>query len=157
MIDSPISASLGSNTVLVMTQSTHSSNLIQEFLSTMDPNAPDGAKGRRMMEEKLRRYLWWKQRLSERKQIVKSSSAHVRVGADANLPTRAQGDGDLTEALKRKEQWNAERGFNRRRIRGGAHAATGSNNSRSATVGEEGNLVAGEGEMRQEADEIAAL
>ena len=60
--------SLGNNTILVMASSTRICSVVTEFLSAMDHDAPNGSKGRKMMMQKLRLYLWRKSRLAERKQ-----------------------------------------------------------------------------------------
>ena len=110
----------------------------------MNADAPRGSQGRRMMEDKLRLYLWWKGKLSERKAEGKGPIA---------LPQGKSKDDDVSEALKRKDREKQERAANRRRVRGGAPAA--------ATTGRDAKPAAGgamgEGEIKKEADDIAAL
>ncbi|EPQ51671.1 hypothetical protein GLOTRDRAFT_117975 [Gloeophyllum trabeum ATCC 11539] len=108
----------GSNTVLIMTSSTRTSNLITEYLESMDTDAPSGQKGRRMMERKLRLYLWWKSKLSDRKQDGKPGfGLPDRVG---DRLTDDAADGEVSEALKKKDRERRERQQSRRRVRGGA-------------------------------------
>ena len=71
----PSAGATSSNTILVMTSSTRTCSLLTEFLSTMDPEASPGSRGRQMMMKKLRLYLWWKGKLSQRKQEGNTSFA----------------------------------------------------------------------------------
>lgn len=77
-----------------------------------------------MMMKKLRLYLWWKGKLSVRKQDGKTSFA---------MPDTTKNNfdkyGDLSEiseALKKKDKEKAERSKCRRRVRGGAPAGSSS-------------------------------
>ncbi|KAI9064710.1 hypothetical protein FKP32DRAFT_1757286 [Trametes sanguinea] len=133
----------GSNTVLVMASSLHTCTLIKDFLSTMDADAPRGSQGRRMMEDKLRLYLWWKGKLSERRAEGKGPIALPK-GQDASRP---KPDDGVSEALKRKDRERQERAMNRRRMRGGAPAPA----TRDRTASE----ALPEGEIKKEADDIA--
>ncbi|KAI0819608.1 hypothetical protein BC628DRAFT_1401839 [Trametes gibbosa] len=146
------SHSPGSNTVLVMASSLQTCILIKDFLSTMKADAPHGSQGRRMMEDKLRLYLWWKGKLSERRADGKGPIA-LPQGKDkpATAPgVSRQVNDDVSEALKRKDRGRQERAMNRRRVRGGAPAAPAPS-TRERT--ESGALV--EVEIKKEADEIA--
>ncbi|KAI0353441.1 hypothetical protein OH77DRAFT_1522621 [Trametes cingulata] len=138
------SHSPGTNTVLIMASSLHTCTLIKDFLSTMDASAPRGSQGRRMMEDKLRLYLWWKGKLSERRAEGKGPIALPQ----AQAQERRQDEG-VSEALKRKDRERQERAMNRRRVRGGAPAAATS----TRDSGSKGTL--GEGEIKKEADDIA--
>ncbi|KAF8841402.1 hypothetical protein BDN67DRAFT_928573, partial [Paxillus ammoniavirescens] len=112
----------GSNTVLVMTSSARSSALVSDFLSEMDGDAPKGKRGRKMMETKLRRYLYWKGKLANQKRDGKNQGPpqfqrpEPRASA-SNTPDSSTG---LSEALMRKDKERAARTANRRRVRGGA-------------------------------------
>lgn len=140
----------GSNTVLIMTSSTRTSNLITEYLESMDTDAPSGQKGRRMMERKLRLYLWWKSKLSDRKQDGKPGfGLPDRVG---DRLTDDAADGEVSEALKKKDRERRERQQSRRRVRGGAANAAPSQR-RAEKRGADG--VVGESEVKDEADSIA--
>ncbi|OBZ77930.1 DNA repair protein rad16 [Grifola frondosa] len=88
------SLSPGKNTVLIMASSLHTCTLLSEFLSSMDLHAPRGSQGRKMMEDKLRLYLWWKDDAVQ-----------------------------VSEALQKKDREKRERAASRRRVRGGAPAA----------------------------------
>jgi DNA excision repair protein ERCC-4 len=128
----------------------------------MDADAPRGTQGRKMMERKLRKYLGWKGMLGGQKwEGLSSFGLSEGSGAgDGNQKKKgpgsgADGDGDrISEALKRKDQVMKERGASRRRVRGGAAAA-----GRSRDVGSKNEKkdIAGEGEMRDEAERIAKL
>ena len=138
-----ISDSPGTNTVLIMASSLHTCTLIKDFLGTMDADAPRGSQGRRMMEDKLRLYLWWKGKLSERKAEGRSPIALPK-GRDQN------DNNEVSEALKRKDKERQERSANRRRVRGGAPVAVSA--GRETASGS-----VGEANIKQEADDIAAL
>lgn len=120
--------SSSSNTMLVMTSSTRTCNLLTEFLSSMDQDAPPGSRGRPMMLRKLRAYLWWKGRMDEKKPGDKNPSAmpdNNNTGKDIFDAIFADQEG-VSEALKKKDKEKAQRAQNRRRIRGGAPAASSS-------------------------------
>ncbi|KAI0699621.1 hypothetical protein C8T65DRAFT_659230 [Cerioporus squamosus] len=133
------SLSPGTNTVLVMASSLHTCTLIKDFLATMDADAPRGSQGRRMMEDKLRLYLWWKGKLSERKAEGKGPIALPK-GKD-------NAQDEISEALKRKDREKQERAASRRRVRGGAPAA--------ASKGRDTSGAGGQVEVKKEADDIA--
>ncbi|KAG8220668.1 hypothetical protein J3R82DRAFT_2951 [Butyriboletus roseoflavus] len=117
--ESVSSYSRGSNTVLVMTSSPHSSVLVSEFLSKMDVDAPKGQRGRKMMESKLRRYLYWKGRLANQK-----NETSVQPEKSAPRASGSAGSAGVSEALQKKDKERAARSANRRRIRGGAPSST---------------------------------
>jgi DNA excision repair protein ERCC-4 len=77
----------------------------------MDSDALPGQRGRKMLEDKLRPYLYWKARLSAR-------SANQPPSAN-NLQS-SPGDDELDPALRKKDRDKAERAASRRRVRGGA-------------------------------------
>lgn len=124
----------------------------------MDQSAPRGMQGRKMMERKLRLYLWWKGKLSERKQGGKGpfalpDSSHEAL--DRDQTSKGSGDGGediVSEALKRKDQMAKERGASRRRVRGGAPGKMP-----AVARKEKKGPVIEEGEMRDEAATIADL
>jgi len=78
----------------------------------MDPDALPGQRGRKMLENKLRLYLFWKARLSARSAENQPPSANNR-----QSPPR---DDELNPALRKKDRDKAERAASRRRVRGGA-------------------------------------
>ncbi|KAG3229987.1 hypothetical protein P692DRAFT_201761852 [Suillus brevipes Sb2] len=135
----------GSNTVLVMTSSPRSSTLVSEFLGEMDGTAPKGSRGRSMMERKLRKYLYWKGENARQKQPRHQQSPHF--SAPQPQPS-SQPEGEISEALKRKDKTRQERSANRRRVRGGAPLVVAP--SKPAVVNPKL-------ESRDDADEIAAF
>jgi DNA excision repair protein ERCC-4 len=105
--------------VLVMTSSPRSSTLVNEFLSEMDATAAKGSRGRSMMVRKLRKYLYWKGQNTRHKQPrQQQQQLSVPRPQPSSLP-----DGEISEALKRKDKTRQERNANRRRVRGGAPAS----------------------------------
>ena len=117
-------------------------NLIKDFLASMDADAPRGTQGQRMMEDRLRLYLWWKGKLSERKADGRRPNA---------LPTgRNDGESDVSDALKRKDRERQERQASRRRVRERAPAVV---TTRRAS----GRAALGDVEIKKEADDVAAL
>jgi DNA excision repair protein ERCC-4 len=80
----------------------------------MNPDALPGQRGRRLLEDKLRLYLYWKSRLAARTADGRPPSATTR--------ENPSGDDDLNPALRKKDRDRAERAASRRRIRGGAPA-----------------------------------
>lgn len=125
-----LAAQIGSNTVLVMTSSTRSSQLITEYLSTADLNQGKGKKGRSMMMQKMRVWLWWKsmREKEDSKDKAGSSKPHT-YGPVGQKESRGGGTNtstSLSEGLKRKDAQQADRNKSRRRVRGGAPATTSS-------------------------------
>ncbi len=136
--------------MLVMASSLHTCTLIEDFLDALDSDAPRGAGGRRMMEDKLRLYLWWKGKLSERKAEGKGPIA---------LPKgRDQVDIGVSEALRKKDRDRQDRQAKRRRVRGGGPVVgSGRDEAASGDGGRGGGGGLGEVEIKKEADNIAAL
>lgn len=142
------SLSPGTNTVLIMTSSLRTSSVLSDFLSEMDLDALPGSRGRKMMEDKLRLYLWWKGKLSERKQ-----EGRGLFGMPDSRKDKDSASTDVSEALRKKDRERQQRAANRRRVRGGVPAQTAPrehNNTGRADV-------LGEGTMREEAEDIAAF
>ena len=100
-----------------MTSSAQTSSLLSDYLASIDSDAPSGRRGWRMLENKLRSYLYWKARFSARSNEGRSRSTHI--GQDRH------GEEELNPALKKKDRDRAERGVSRRRVRGGAPATVG--------------------------------
>ncbi|KAF8168566.1 hypothetical protein B0H34DRAFT_646899 [Crassisporium funariophilum] len=154
----PINAG-STNTVLVMTSSTRTCSLLTEFLSTMDHQASPGSRGRKMMMRKLRLYLWWKGKLSERREggklprfAMPDTNKRAKDGFD-----KTYGDADsISDALKKKDKEKAERTQSRRRLRGGAppSAASGSR-THGFTFPKPEPQEANLSEVRDEADDFA--
>ena len=89
----------------------------------MDTEALPGSRGRQMMMKKLRLYLWWKGKLSQRKQDGKTSFA----GTSKDNFDKYGDLGEISKALQKKDKEKAEKAKCRRRVRGGA--PTGSSSS----------------------------
>ncbi|KAJ6573223.1 hypothetical protein B0H10DRAFT_2168607 [Mycena sp. CBHHK59/15] len=146
-------ATPGSNVVLVMASSTRTCTLISEFLSTKDDNAPKGSQGRPMLMRKLRLYLWWKRKLSERKQDGRPGfgmpDSSVRGGPNQGYERMYGGGEGISEALQRKDREKADRSANRRRVRGGVPTATAGPSTRPAASTQP---VTALGTIRAEAD-----
>lgn len=131
-----------------MTSSLRTSSVLSDFLSEMDLDALPGSRGRKMMEDKLRLYLWWKGKLSERKQ-----EGRGLFGMPDSRKDKDSASTDVSEALRKKDRERQQRAANRRRVRGGVPAQTAPrehNNTGRADV-------LGEGTMREESEDIAAL
>ncbi|KAH9487436.1 DNA repair protein rad16 [Psilocybe cubensis] len=147
-----------SNTVLVMTSSIRTCNLLTEFLSSMDHDAPPGSRGRAMMLRKLRLYLWWKGKMDERKATNKAASSMPDNGTGKGIFDAIYADQeDLSEALKKKDKEKAQRAQNRRRIRGGAPATSSSpvKGKGSATTRLEPQEIPVPNAMQNDTDEFA--
>jgi DNA excision repair protein ERCC-4 len=89
------------------------------------------------MLRQLRRYLWWKRKLSEKKQDGAGPSTAGDSGQGSG--DNNQAGGGLSEAMKKKDRNKAERMASRRRVRGGAPPlASGSRQNQGGTqiVGE---------------------
>lgn len=114
-----------------------------------------------MMLQKLRLYLWWKSKLAERKQDGKSHFAFPDViGRASDGFTKLYGDGDnLNEALKKKDREKAERAGSRRRVRGGAPAASTASSKREEkpAAGKSETRDSVMGEIQHEAESFAEL
>ncbi|KAF8871579.1 hypothetical protein BD779DRAFT_1453779 [Infundibulicybe gibba] len=122
----PFDANQENNLVLIMSSSTRTCNLLSEYLSSMDPSAPRGTKGRSMMLRKLRLYLWWKRKLGERKGDGKAPfmPPDSRQNNELRREPRPENSA-ISEAMKQKDQERAERTNNRRRVRGGGTHSAG--------------------------------
>ncbi|KAF9441286.1 hypothetical protein P691DRAFT_684433 [Macrolepiota fuliginosa MF-IS2] len=128
----------GTDTVLIMTSSTRSCDLIQEFLDNMDPEAESGKKGVQMMRKRLRGYLGWRGRLGGLGQDSTASASTSRKG-------KAREKEDyVSEALKKKDREKAEKAASRRRVRGGAPSGGGGRNAVSASTGVNADVAADE-------------
>jgi DNA excision repair protein ERCC-4 len=119
-----------------MTSSTQTSSLLSEYLASMDSDASPGQHGRKMLENKLRRYLYWKARLSARSAESQPPSANLQ---------STPGDDEISPALRKKDRDKADRAASRRRVRGGApstvNARTQGSELVSAAPHEEGILA----------------
>ena len=85
--------------------------------STMDTDALPGSRGRQMMMKKLRLYLWWKGKLSERKQDGKTTFA----GSSKDNFGKYGDVGEFSKALQKKDTEKAEKAKSRRRVSRGTY------------------------------------
>lgn len=124
----------------------------------MDHDAPKGAKGRPMMLQKLRFYLWWKRKLSQRKEEGKSHFGFPNTAERTNVGyEKTYDDGEnISEALRKKDRERAERAGSRRRVRGGAPANSGSRDGTANVVKTE-TPDSAMGTIQDEADSFAQL
>ncbi|KAF7794882.1 hypothetical protein EIP86_006025 [Pleurotus ostreatoroseus] len=115
----------GTNTILIMTSSVRTAELLREFLDSIDPNKPPGQQGLRMMRAKLRAYL---ARQAQRK-LAKTSSGGPppgfqpvtkTVGSGAAGRSAAKEDDGVSAALRKKDLDREAKRASRRRVRGGA-------------------------------------
>ncbi|KAF7318149.1 ERCC4 domain-containing protein [Mycena chlorophos] len=149
----------GSNVVLVMTSSTRTCRIVSEFLSSKDDALPKGAQGRSMLMRRLRVYLWWKTALARRKadgkpgfgmpDIIPGQFGFAR---GYTVDEAASSGAGISEALKKKDRDKADRNARRRRVRGGAPAAS---TSTRALPGDSADAAIGT--MNVEAEDIAAF
>lgn len=114
----------GSDTVLVMADSPRTAALLAEYLGSRDPRAERGRQGRRMLERKLKLYLWWKRKRAERKTDGRAGFAMPARAKDFSAQGKKERGGaeGVSEALRRKDRQTQERNASRRRTRGGAPA-----------------------------------
>ncbi|EIN05331.1 hypothetical protein PUNSTDRAFT_54777 [Punctularia strigosozonata HHB-11173 SS5] len=166
-----VSLAPGNNTVLIMTSSSQTSTLLTEFLSSMDIDAPAGRQGRRMMERKLKAYLWWKGRLAEEKSASAKGGPSSRPSTNnrqgSNTVPGTGGTDGLSEALRKKDREREEKRASRRRVRGGAPVnpikrdegardnAAGGSGLGQVDVKNELGVGLGEGQIVKEAEDIA--
>ncbi|KAF8999609.1 hypothetical protein BDQ17DRAFT_1499549 [Cyathus striatus] len=152
-------AAPGSNATLIMTTSLQTCTLLSNFLNAFDPSLPKGAKGRRMMMDRLRTYLWWKGQLSEKRADPNSSKVYAYMPDFESLDPvmdvlqAVRGDvpaeGEISEALKKKDKMREEKRQSRRRVRGGAPPSAATNRSKD----EPKDMVMDQ--IQSEADQVA--
>lgn len=82
-----------------------------------------------------------------------SSKRGTTTSTNSQVRSNAGGDGEISEALRRKDQERQQRQANRRRVRGGAVAGAESTRGKVRDP----NMTMGEEVMRDEADNIAGL
>jgi len=138
------------NTVLVMCNSERTATLIRDYLSMLDQNAPRGQKGRKVMEQRLRSYLFWKGRLTD-----SGGKSQREVGQSVSAPeTPVTGD-QPSEALRRKDALRKERQGNRRRVRGGPPGVKPSERTQEPEA--RAGAMGGESVVQHEAEQLADL
>lgn len=101
----------------------------------MNVDAPKGQRGRKMMESKLRGYLYWKGRLASQKNG--KSGTPVQREKPAPQTSGNTSSAGMSEALQKKDKERAARSANRRRIRGGAPSSTTPNKPKEGSKPEE--------------------
>jgi DNA excision repair protein ERCC-4 len=92
----------------------------------MNPDTPPGQRGRRLLEDKLRLYLYWKSRLATRSAETQPPSTTIREDPP--------GEDELNPALRKKDRERAERAASRRRIRGGAPSIVNASAQRQGQI-----------------------
>ena len=105
LIDDP-----GTNTVLIMTSSVRTADLLREYLDSMEADKPAGEQGTRMMRMKLRAYL--------AKQAMRKSGKGNN--AEVSSGNNAAHEDAVNAALRKKDKERQAKSANRRRMRGGA-------------------------------------
>ncbi|KAF8310984.1 hypothetical protein DL93DRAFT_2061523 [Clavulina sp. PMI_390] len=111
----------GSNVTLIMAADQQTCTLIKDLLAS--PRQHADAPGRELLENRLRLYLFWKKRLVDVDDSRKpGTQTQSQVKASSRPDNR--GDGQMSEALKKKDAGRAFANQNRRRVRGGAPASS---------------------------------
>lgn len=153
----------GSQAVLVMCQSERTCTQLREYLSTMEPFTPgressDGTHaGRTMMERLLRTYFYWKNGLNDVSQSFKGgarkdASANGN-GKDTEPANGANGSAASSNGYRRGGMPPNKR----RRVRAGSTSASVKATNRQRTLMGENKEIMGEGDMEEEAGDIANL
>ncbi|KAI0347344.1 hypothetical protein BDW22DRAFT_1351756 [Trametopsis cervina] len=114
----------GKNTVLIMTSSLRTSELLSEFLDEMDPDAPAGRQGRKMMERKMQYYVHrWRRRQTERRFEARGRAGGGSGPASGTGKQATTAESEISAALQKKDQFRQAQAASRRRVRGGAVVA----------------------------------
>jgi len=116
----------------------------------MDQNAPRGQKGRKVMERRLRNYLFWKGRLAN-----SGGKSQRDVGQSVSAPKTPVTDDQPSEALRRKDALRKERQGSRRRARGGPPGGTLSERTQEPEA--RAGAMGGESVVQHEAEQLAEL
>lgn len=143
-----------------MTSSSRTASLVSEFLGRMDNSAPPGQRGRKMLERRLRLYLWWKAKLGEKEKDSKGKATFHMPQQPKDFDKGKRDE--ISEALKKKDAQAREKAASRRRVRGGGPPTAGpSRQSTNTTPGPSSSTaqeeIKGTGEMMDEAEDIAEL
>ena len=120
----------------------------------LDLDAPKGEQGRRMMMRRLRGYLGWKADLhtsiqNQAKPSLNKGTTPAQKSGNANIP----GEGELNEAMTKKDKDRRDKAANRRRVRGGAPGAISQRSQESVQEG----MMKSEDLIMDEAEKIADL
>lgn len=116
----------------------------------MDQNAPRGQKGRKVMERRLRNYLFWKGRLTD-----SGGKSQRGVGQSVSAPKTHVADDQPSEALRRKDALRKERQGSRRRMRGGPPGGVPSERTQEPEA--RAGAMGGESVVQHEAEQLAEL
>lgn len=118
-------------TILIMCSSSTTCSTIREYLCSDRDGADEASSpGRKLMRKRLREYFIWKSALGKMARNLKASSSST-AKSGANGPAAAVGgggdEGEVSAALKRKEQWKRGKApaNKRRRVRGGGSVGAG--------------------------------
>ncbi|EST05062.1 ERCC4 domain protein [Kalmanozyma brasiliensis GHG001] len=130
------SESAAGNTILIMCGSERTSMQLRQIISSMD-ECPPGEPGKKLMQQLLRSYFFWKAGLGKLNAEQKNgqSNGDSRTGSNAAQTSLPQA-GPINEALKRKlaHRNGQQAAINkRRRQRGGSSAQSASGRFSSAT------------------------
>ncbi|THG93822.1 hypothetical protein EW026_g7520 [Hermanssonia centrifuga] len=112
----------GTNTILIMTSSLRTAELLREFLASIQSDSSPGAQGRKMMQRRLRRYLEGQAMRNMDKKGKQSSHSHVAAGTVEPPGGKDRGEGEVSAALRKKDRDKQAKAASRRRLRGGAPA-----------------------------------
>jgi DNA excision repair protein ERCC-4 len=133
-----------------MCNSERTATLIRDYLSMVDQNAPRGHKGRKIMERRLRSYLFWKGRLTD-----SGGKSQREVGLSVSAPKTLVTDDQPSEALRRKDALKKERQGSRRRVRGAPPG--GAPSERTQEPEARAGAMGGESVVQHEAQQLAEL
>lgn len=131
----------GNDTVLIMTPSTRSCDLIQEFLGGINPDARPGRKGAKMMQRRLKEFLSWRGRLGSQDSNGATMSNGTSQGYSSRV-SNVKGKGKekgrdeiVSDALRKRDRERIENTIGRRRVRGGAPSSSNKRNVGDAGAG----------------------
>nr|WJN24990.1 single-stranded DNA endonuclease [Pseudozyma pruni] len=140
------------NTILIMCGSERTSMQLRQIISSMD-ECPPGEPGKKLMQQLLRSYFFWKAGLGKLNAEQKNGQGNVdpRTASNPAQTSLPQG-GPINEALKRKlaHRNGQQASINkRRRQRGGSSAQSASGRFTSATD------AAGQASFESEAAQVS--
>lgn len=148
----------GNDAVLIVTSSTRSCDLIQEFLDCINPDAGPGRKGAKMMQRRLKEYLSWRGRLGTQDSNGTSVNNGTTQGCSSRV-SHVKGKGKekgrdeiVSDALRKRDRERIEKTVGRRRVRGGAPNSSHKRNGGDAGTGI--NSTEAPGNEKSDADKI---
>ncbi|KAG8906750.1 hypothetical protein FRB99_006241 [Tulasnella sp. 403] len=134
----------GTNFVLVMVGENKTATLLQAYLDTRHINPH--SSGRTVLERQLKEHLYWKGMLGNMQNRPSSTGDKGK--------TKITTDGELSEALRRKDKQREATKQARRRVRGGGTVNVMGDKERKKEM-ERSGLAQGEAELVIEADAMA--